>query len=163
MKAFEDGIEKMLWPEKRLGLDSIYRTTQVSWLYLEKSHLPWLVFQLLKLTGFGMPGRGDVLQIGPIPQGTPVNLIANIDLEPTFDPVKIFGFGKVAIKLHEALRDISENHLDETAAAVRMKELGPALLKLSKCPDLVTDHGHPFGTNLSDDDKHALIAYLKRL
>jgi hypothetical protein len=163
MKAFEDGIEKMLWPEKRLGLDSIYRTTQVSWLYLEKSYLPWLVFQFLKFTGFGMPGRGDVLQIGPIPQGTPVNLVANIDLEPTFDPVKIFGFGKVAIKLHEALRHISENHLDETAAAARMKELGPALLKLSKCPDLVTDHGHLFGTNLSDDDKRALIAYLKRL
>jgi hypothetical protein len=39
----------------------------------------------------------------------------------------------------------------------------PALLKVSKCPDFVTDRGHLFGTGLADDDKRALIAWLKRL
>jgi hypothetical protein len=38
-----------------------------------------------------------------------------------------------------------------------------ALLKVSKCPDFVTDRGHLFGTGLADDDKRALIAWLKRL
>jgi hypothetical protein len=44
----------------------------------------------------------------------------------------------------------------------------PDLLKLSKCPDFVVNKGHYFGTDLfkeepglSDDDKWALIEYLK--
>ena len=37
MQAFEDGMEKLLWPEKRLGMASIYRTTQESSLYIERS------------------------------------------------------------------------------------------------------------------------------
>ena len=44
-----------------------------------------------------------------------------------------------------------------------MHDLVPALLKLSKCPDFVTDRGHLFGSALSDSDKRALIAFLKRL
>jgi hypothetical protein len=42
------------------------------------------------------------------------------------------------------------------------------MLKLSKCPDFVVNRGHYFGTNLSpdgaglsDDDKRALIEFLK--
>ena len=35
------------------------------------------------------------------------------------------------------------------------------LLKLSKCPDYVVNRGHYFGTNLSENDKWALIEYLK--
>jgi hypothetical protein len=34
---------------------------------------------------------------------------------------------------------------------------------MSKCPDLITDRGHTFGSNLPDEDKHALIEYLKTL
>ena len=44
------------------------------------------------------------------------------------------------------------------------------LLKMSKCPDFVVNKGHYFGTNLqagepalSDDDKRALIAFLKTM
>ena len=37
------------------------------------------------------------------------------------------------------------------------------LLKLSECPDLVEDHGHEYGADLNDDDKKALIEYLKKL
>ena len=46
--------------------------------------------------------------------------------------------------------------------------LGDRLLKLSKCPDFVVNRGHYFGTDafkeepgLSDDDKRALIEFLK--
>jgi hypothetical protein len=39
--------------------------------------------------------------------------------------------------------------------------LVPQLLALSKCPDLVVNRGHKFGTTLPDDDKRALIALLK--
>jgi len=163
MKAFEDGIEALLWPSKRMGLASIYRTTQTSWLYIEKSYLPNLLFELLKAKGFGMEGEDNVLRIGPIPKGTPVNLLANIDLELTLDPARLIDFTSAAANLNAAMRDIQDNKLNDAAAVSRMSAVGPALLKLSKCPDFVTDHGHLFGTGLPDADKYALIAYLKRL
>jgi hypothetical protein len=37
----------------------------------------------------------------------------------------------------------------------------PDLLKLSQSPDMIEDHGHTFGTNLTDDEKRALIEYMK--
>jgi hypothetical protein len=37
------------------------------------------------------------------------------------------------------------------------------LFAVSKCPDLVADRGHTFGGDLPDDDKRALIEYLKTL
>src|SRR5215831_7732371 len=102
-----------LWPDKRLGLGSIYRTTQVSWLHLDDSYLPWPAFAFLKFTGFAAPDQSGLLQVGPIPRGTPVNLIANIDLEPSLNPMKIFSYWKMATKLHGVLRDIRDNRLDE--------------------------------------------------
>jgi hypothetical protein len=42
-------------------------------------------------------------------------------------------------------------------------EVAPALFKVSKCPDLIEDRGHYFGTSLPDSDKLALIEYLKTL
>jgi hypothetical protein len=56
----------------------------------------------------------------------------------------------------------------EKEAAEVFKGLVPDLLKVSKCPDYVVNKGHYFGTNLSkettplsDDDKWALIEFLK--
>jgi len=163
MQAFQDGAEKLLWPEKRLHLGSIYRTTTESWLTVEKTYLPTALFGVLKRAGLGSPDSPDALRLGPIPKGTPVNLLANIDLEPSPNPVKLIEFAELAAKLNAALRDIRNRHLDDDATAARLKELAPDLLKLSKCPDFVTDGGHLFGTGLADDDKRALIAYLKRL
>lgn len=59
--------------------------------------------------------------------------------------------------------DISDNKLDEPAVAPRLKELASTLFELSKCPDLVNDHGHLFGSGLPDAGKRALVAGLKRL
>ena len=53
--AFNDAIEKMLWPEKRLGIRSIWLTSEDSAVPLESGY---------KLK---------------VPKGTPVNLFANID------------------------------------------------------------------------------------
>jgi hypothetical protein len=39
----------------------------------------------------------------------------------------------------------------------------PDLLAHSKCPDFIEDEGHEFGTDLPDEDKEALIEYLKTL
>jgi hypothetical protein len=160
MRAFEDGMEKLLWPEKRPG--AIYRTTQTSWLYVNRSYLPKFAFDALRAS-FRLPKTADTIMLGPIPKDTPVNLLANIDLDLRHDRIKLLELGSTVVKLNTALREIREQKLDDAAAAARLKEFAPALLKLSKCPDLVTDHGHPFGTGLADADKRALIAYLKRL
>jgi hypothetical protein len=163
MAAFQDGIEKLLWPEKRLGLGSIYRTTEKSWLTIHKSYLPAALFRLLKKRRLGSPESHDAIRLGPIPKGTPVNLLANVDLEIPLEPAKLLDFVKVAVALSAALRDIRAENLDDAAAAARLTQLAPEILRLSKCPDLVTDGGHLFGTKLADDDKRALIAFLKRL
>jgi hypothetical protein len=163
MAAFQDGVEKLLWPGKRRGIDSVYRTTQRSWLTIEKSYLPDALFHLLKLKGLGSPDSEDALRLGPIPKGVPINLIANIDPEVLFDPVSTVDFIQLAKALNTALHDVRTKDLDDAAVAARLKDVVPALLKLSKCPDLVTDGGHLFGTGLADDDKRALIAFLKRL
>ena len=162
MQAFQDGMEKLLWPQKRLGTASIHRTTQTSFLYVEKSYLPKLLFAALAKR-FGLPDDSGVIRIGPIPKGTPVNLLANIDLDLTLNPLMLANFIGAAAKVYAALREIDERKLDDAAAAAQLTQVGPALLELSKCPDFVEDHGHLFGTGLPDADKHALIAYVKRL
>ena len=75
-----------------------------------------------------------------IPAGTPLNLILNLNI------------GKVPYALKAYLE-----YKDDPEA------LATALLRLSDCPDLVENHGHTFGSELTDADKRALIEYLKTL
>jgi hypothetical protein len=35
------------------------------------------------------------------------------------------------------------------------------MLEVNTCPDFIEDRGHTFGSHLSDEDKKALIEYLK--
>jgi hypothetical protein len=41
------------------------------------------------------------------------------------------------------------------------KVITPLLLKNNESPDFIEDHGHYFGTDLSDEDKRSLIEFLK--
>ena len=57
---------------------------------------------------------------------------------------------------------------DEAAQVFKDKDLIRRLIEVSKCPDFVVNKGHYFGTSfskeatpLSDDDKWALIDFLK--
>jgi len=99
------------------------------------------------------------LRIGHVPAGTPVNLLANVD--PKTDPKDLV---VLLLKIKKTLLEIKAQNLDSAAAREVMKrEIAPALWKVSKCPDLVEDRGHYFGTDLPDSDKQALIEYLKTL
>jgi len=42
-----------------------------------------------------------------------------------------------------------------------LSDLVPDLVAVSKCPDFIVNKGHYFGSNLSDDDKNALIEFIK--
>jgi hypothetical protein len=71
-------------------------------------------------------------------------------------------------KINSDLQKLPRNPTDEDAKNALANLVDP-LLELSKCPDLIVNRGHYFGTNrsghpgLSDADKYALIAFLKRL
>jgi hypothetical protein len=151
MAAFNDAIEKLLWPERRLGKDSIWRTTAESSIKIPKSYLAW-AGELAEADGF--------IHVGPIPRGTPINLIANTNLEPRglsqqADLVRL---------LHNtltALRDVKQKGLTGDQATQRLLALVPDFYKLNSCPDFIEDEGHYFGTDLPDRDKRALIELVK--
>jgi hypothetical protein len=155
MDAFNDAVQKLLWPEKRLGKESIWRTSQECQFTIHGDYLPPILRALLK-PHFDPDGY---FRIGSVPAGTPVNLLANVD--PETDPKDLVA---LVLKIKKTLLEIKLKNLDSTAAQEVMKrEIAPALWKVSKCPDLIEDRGHDFGKNLPDSDKQALIEYLKTL
>jgi mono/diheme cytochrome c family protein len=80
--------------------------------------------------------------------GTPVNLLANIDPRPVQNQL-----GMVALGIFGPLGITPDNPLVATAL----------LTSFSQSPDLIEDNGHYFGSELSDEDKLALIEFLKTL
>lgn len=155
MEAFNDAAQKLLWPDKRLGKESIWRTSQECEFTIHGDYLPPALKVLLK----SQLDPDGYFRIGYVPAGTPVNLLANVD--PKTDPKNL---AVLLLKINKTLLEIKQQNLDSAAAREVMKrEIAPALWKVSKCPDLVEDRGHYFGTDLSDSDKQALIEYLKTL
>jgi len=195
MKVFDASIEQMLWPEKRdqdavLGTripGVIDRTTQVSSLTIPVGFAPEALRPLQKDAHWWLPrfiSEGGDIEIGPIPKGMPVGLLANVRLLPESDDpaVRTAHFREVTqqlLKLQGALLT-TIGQSDEQLES-RLSSLGRPLLNLSKCPDLIVNRGHYFGTSqfndqdglskdeqsfgkepeLSDDDKRALIAFMK--
>ena len=185
LESFEDSIEQMLWPEKRdkdefLGdriPGKIDRTTKDSYLKIYTGYLP---DGLVKPRWLPMPFSGSIsdqngeIQIGPIPRGTPIGLLTNLTLlSESQDPSERLSHdGKLfdlAIKMVDDLAKLKGKATDEERRKAFANLVDP-LLELSKCPDLIVNRGHYFGTDLlgggepglSDDDKRALIAFLKR-
>jgi hypothetical protein len=182
MDSFQDSIEKMLWPERR-DKDSVLgnkipgmidRTTTRCYLRVPLGYVP---DNLKPLLGWGQrlfPNLygNDSIEIGPIPAGTPVALISNLNLLADDSDLagKIDHDAKVLnllLKIKHDLGNLPHDASDEQARQVLRNLVGP-LMSLSKCPDYVVNRGHYFGTSflqeeapLSDDDKHALIEFLK--
>jgi hypothetical protein len=146
MEAFNDAVEKLLWPKKRQGPSSIWRTSERCWLHIRKEYVPWALRFRCDKDGY--------LNVGPIPAGTPINLIAN--LEPGF-----WDMLTLVPRIKAGLYQIHDRKLDDTAAKKVLANLVPDLIKANKCPDFIEDKGHYFGTDLADNDKRALIEYLK--
>jgi hypothetical protein len=98
------------------------------------------------------------IDVGPIPRGTPVNLLMSLD------PTKIDKVAPALVALIRATVQINKEHLSgEEAYKVLAEKAGPALMAASKCPDFVLDRGHWFGESLTNDEKEQLIAFLKTL
>jgi hypothetical protein len=186
LASFQNSIEQMLWPEKRdkdelLGdkiPGKIDRTTEASYIKISYGYLP---DALQELRGFArffpwlIDDTDKIVKIGPIPKGTPVGLLTNLNpLSESADPVERLEHDKklldVVLKINADLQKLPPGASDEEAKKVFARLVDP-LLELSKCPDLIVNRGHYFGTDkfaggepgLSDADKRALIAFLKRL
>jgi hypothetical protein len=182
MQSFQDSIEKMLWPEKRdkdplLGdkvPGLIDRTTTRSYLRVPSGYVP---DELKSLTGVGArlfpyAFKDGGIEIGPIPAGTPVGLIANLMVrsEAADFPDHADHDRRVLDLLAKVKHDLGalpSNATDDDARKVLANLVKP-LMDLSKCPDYVVNRGHYFGTGLfaeepglSDQDKRALIEFLK--
>lgn len=175
MDAFNDGIEKMLWPEKRGGAagnrdgaggqsTSLWLTTEESWLRVPESYLESRTLRrLLKPHMEIDPSDGArYFAFGPIPKGTPVNLLANTNLE-LGGVHKAGDLAKLLIESVKVMKDIKRQGLTGDAATKRWLEsdVVRALYALNSCPDFIEDRGHYFGTDLPDADKRALIEFLK--
>jgi hypothetical protein len=134
---------------------------------------PWLV-----------NSGGDIV-LGPIPKGVPIGLLANLKLRAESDDAvekaaHLRDIGEFLLKLKVDLASAPAGASDEELRT-RFVNLKAPMIKLSKCPDFVVNRGHYFGTaefneqealsadekafghepELSDEDKRALIAFLK--
>ena len=193
MSSFNDAIEQLLWPEKRAkdsdqkaslpagvflldgpGPSLIDRTTERSYLRASAGFLPE---PLSGGTGwehklFPYLFSEDGIDIGPIPAGTPVDLLANLDLRSDssdrWERIQHnFQVVKLIIRLKHDLESLPPNASDDQIRQA-FANAEPELMSLSKCPDFVVNRGHYFGTDLlpdepglSDSDKKALIEFVK--
>ncbi|HVP89424.1 MAG TPA: hypothetical protein VMU79_15250 [Casimicrobiaceae bacterium] len=113
------------------------------------------------VAGAWVDGSLGGVKLGPIPQGTPVNLIMN--LNPQAPPRDLLD---ALSGLTRGILSVRKNDLpDEDGKALKAfeAEAGLPLLKVSKCPDFVLDRGHWFAEGLSDEQKQQLKEFLKTL
>jgi hypothetical protein len=181
MKSFDDSIGQMLWPDRRRqdpiigdkvpGPSYIQRTTARSYIRVPynslspelRDVLSW--FEWLKTFLPSWLADDEGLRIGPIPKGTPVNLLANVQLlaeSPYVEDKKAHAKKLVTVlkKVKAAFNSLPDDPSDAQVQAA-FRDVVPDLISVSKCPDYIVNKGHYFGTYLGDDDKNALIEFLK--
>ena len=148
MAAYEDGMSKLLWPERRLGIASMKVTT-------EDSSLPDL-FPLLKNLDPELAAFDFNPELLRIPKGTPPNLLTNINPRDAKSVLQAYIEGVLDGRPKAEFNQLRTiNHTKGQAAMVKR------MLAVSTCPDFIEDKGHYYGHQLSDEDKRALIEYMK--
>jgi hypothetical protein len=103
-------------------------------------------------------GHSGPISVGPIPKGTPVNLIMNMNPDAPLGN-KLRAVTALAKGIYVTRKTVGEGQqLREFENAA-----GQALIEASKCPDFVLDRGHWFAEGLSADEKQQLKAFLLTL
>lgn len=146
LQAYEDGMEKLLWPARRRGVKSI-KVTSV------ETSLPDMFPGLQKqLKGF------EDMDLKPLmlPAGTPVNLVMNTRASSV--PALLGAYIKGVLGGRPRTRYKSFVNRRRDAG---MKAMTAKMLELDSVPDFIEDRGHTFGAELVDEDKRALIEYMK--
>jgi hypothetical protein len=175
--------------EREPGFDGyIVRTTERSYVEIPKRSIP---AELRNLVGalpsrpFAKAfDRDGSFKLGPIPKGFPISLAAS------YQPRVDLPFGKRLphdLALTQLAFDVARNwpsldlNGDDASMLAFAAKFRKPLLTLLKCPDFVVNRGHYFGTDefnntdnlsdeekafgketpLTDDDKRALIEFIK--
>jgi hypothetical protein len=182
LETFDKSITQLLWPEQRdkdslLGdripgvIDRIPEGAPV-YLKVGSSYLPDFLEHGARLGQAVFPwlfGAGGV-QIGPIPTGTPIGLLANVNpLSDDPDPSKRLAYEtRLAELVARVVMNVNLLAPKSALADDVRRDLIDPLLAVSKCPDLVVNRGHYFGTKqfpeepaLGEEDKRALVEFLK--
>jgi hypothetical protein len=180
MRSFQDSIEQMLWPERRPkdalfanesgpGVGIIDRITTDSYLDVAEGYIPDYLMPLVgvarKLFPF-VAGASYSIHVGPFPKGMPIGLVTNMDmLGAELPPAEREEHRKKILTLIRRAREELKSHSDLPTI---LGNLSDEMLAVSKCKDFVVNKGHYFGTSyfaeesgLNDDDKRALIGFLK--
>jgi len=198
MDAFNASIEQMLWPEKRkhdaeLG-DKVEgwidRTDRRSFILIPDFYVQKVREKVGPLARHAIDKLVDddgFFRLGPIPEGMPVNLLANLQpLAETKAPSELLEhYDKLFSLLRKLKLDLltAPSTADDAELRKHFADVRKDLIGLNKCPDFVINKGHYFGTAkfndtanltddekafgqepvLTDDDKRALIEFLKTL
>jgi hypothetical protein len=182
MRVFQASIEQMLWPERRRkddlftglkidgpGVGWIQRTTADSEIRVPRGYVPDHLRGLLGIGRRLFPfffRNGEVV-IGPIPKGTPVSLFTSMDIlgADLPEPERREHLTKLARLLGQIKDELKRGN-----DVFTNRNIMETMLSMSKCPDLVINKGHYFGTNLfpeepglTDADKRDLIGFLKTM
>lgn len=91
-----------------------------------------------------------------VPKGTPINLIMQVHPKDLRTVLQAYVDGILQGQPKEKFAELREkNH---AAAQQKMME---KMIEVNMCPDFIEDRGHTYGRELSDEDKRALIEYMK--
>ena len=171
------------------GFDgTIVRTTERSFLYIPRRSIPGELKNLFdKLPDQPFQrvfDRNGSIKLGPVPKGFPIRLAASY--QPLADRATFKDKAAHAGNFLQLVKSVGRNWSsldpsDDAKLLAWTANLRGPLLKMSKCPDYVVNRGHYFGTAkfnetdglsddekvfaaetpLSDDDKRALIEFIK--
>jgi len=182
MQVFTQSIQQMLWPERREadplftrlnitgpGIGIIQRTSEDSYIRVPRGFVPDGLSPLLGAGArlFPMFFQDGEVTIGPIPKGTPTSLFTSMDV--TGNDLPPAQRKEQQQKLLALFKQITRE-LKRGNDIFADRNIMESMLQMSKCPDLVINKGHYFGTGyfpeepgLSDGEKTDLIAFLKRM
>ncbi len=187
LRSFDDSIHKMLWPERsrqglaagredsrrhrprrRSGARRATTTRPVVPDSVGAGYLPDFLQKTLRRRRTLFPAlfTDEGVRLGPIPQGTPIGLLANLNL---LSDDRRSAAARAAVREGRRGAGASSSRVCTSSAATPPNDQARAvfadlvepLLEVSKCPDFVVNRGHLFGTDLPNDDKAALIEFLK--
>ena len=141
-------MSKLLWPERRHGLGSIKVTT-------EDSRFPDL-FPLLKALDPELASFDFDPELLRVPKGTPINLLTNLHPKDVKSVLMAYVDGVLGGQPKTEFGRLQGINRAKGQAAMLKR-----LLEVNTCPDFIEDKGHYYGRNMSDEDKRALIEYIK--
>ena len=175
--------------EREPGYDGyIARTTEQSYARIPYRNIPpemESLFRWLPSWPFSkLFDRDGGLNFGPIPKGFPINVAASFQPMSDVPPNPEWPHLVAEVKLTKAIVSAAPSYPldgDDEAKLKWAEKISAPLRDLLKCPDFVLNRGHYFGTAelndtanlsddekafgpeppLSDDDKRALIEYVK--